>query len=127
MTAKPAGRRRSKSSDCARLPEESFTPTMFGISASPAGCRWPTADADEDRHAAGHDGDREIDDRLRLVVVERRALSRRPQRARHAQLQVVLEQPLVAREVHRPVAERGHDGQPDARDVVHAPLLSVVP
>ena len=33
-TAKPAGLRRSSSSDCSMLPELSFTPTMFGTSAS---------------------------------------------------------------------------------------------
>jgi len=73
-------------------------------------------DADEDRHATGDHAHGAIDDGLHLVVVECRALAGRSQRedAGHPGCEVVLEQSLVALEIHRAIAERRDDGQPDA-------------
>ena len=81
------------------------------------------ADADEDRHAAGDYGDGSIDDRFGLVVVDRRALARRPHREDPvpALVEIVVEEPFVADEVDGSVGERRDDGQPYPRD--HARLL----
>jgi len=73
------------------------------------------ADADEHRHAPRDEAHGAIDDRLHLVLVDRRPLARRSQRehAAHAPREVVREHPVVAREVDAPVHERRDDRQPD--------------
>ena len=72
----------------------------------------------EDGHAPRRDVEGPLDDRFHLVLVEGGALPGGPERedAGHPRGQIVLEQPLVAREVDAAIEKRRDHGQPDTRE-----------